>query len=436
MFSSFSIFSPKGDLLVYRTFRPGTARNDTLHYGQRIVASKLIDEYPLVEINSTHFASIVTEKKLVMAVGSMSDSNAAVQYVFLEQFASLMRQYFRLEETEITKNLALIHSLLDEIVDFGYPQFMDQDILRSYITGVKNSQQYTDPNEIAKITLTATGATSWRPENIIYQKNEIYLDVIESVNCLFSAEGNIMRADVTGVIRIDCRLSGMPQCKLGINEKIGASLPESAKPGATGMVSLDDVRFHHCVRLSERNSEKVISFVPPDGVFDVMNYRISNIDGIVIPFKIAANIETLPDGRISLLVKVESLFKKEIEAKNVVLRWPVNAIRVSKQSDQQTAFSFNKAKIENGQCLVWGIGAIHGESTKTLTCEIEPASGGMGIIDSSKNGRAPFSLDFEVPMLTASGMKIKFLNITEKSNYPVKKWVAYQTKAGSFQHRI
>lgn len=59
--------------------------------------------------------------------------------------------------------------------------------------------------------------TSWRPEGIVHRKNEIYIDVIENVNVLFSNKGTILRADVTGVIKLDSKLSGMPECKLGIN---------------------------------------------------------------------------------------------------------------------------------------------------------------------------------------------------------------------------
>lgn len=62
--------------------------------------------------------------------------------------------------------------------------------------------------------------TSWRPEGIVHKKNEIYIDVIEDVNVLFSAKGTILRADVSGVIKLKCLLSGMPECKLGMNDKL------------------------------------------------------------------------------------------------------------------------------------------------------------------------------------------------------------------------
>lgn len=37
-------------------------------------------------------------------------------------------------------------------------------------------------------------------------------------------------------------------------------------------IELDDVTFHQCVNLTRFNSEKTVSFVPPDGEFELMKY--------------------------------------------------------------------------------------------------------------------------------------------------------------------
>ena len=41
----------------------------------------------------------------------------------------------------------------------------------------------------SKITIQATGATSWRRSDVKYRKNEAFVDVIETVNLLMSKEG-------------------------------------------------------------------------------------------------------------------------------------------------------------------------------------------------------------------------------------------------------
>ena len=70
------------------------------------------------------------------------------------------------------------------------------------------------------MTSQATGETSQRAEGLVYKKNEVYLDVIESVNVLISFKGTILRADVAGSVKVKCQLTGMPECKFGMNDKL------------------------------------------------------------------------------------------------------------------------------------------------------------------------------------------------------------------------
>ena len=45
--------------------------------------------------------------------------------------------------------------------------------------------------------------------------------------------------------------------------------------GKTKSVELEDVKFHQCVRLSRFDNDRTISFIPPDGEFELMAYRLS-----------------------------------------------------------------------------------------------------------------------------------------------------------------
>lgn len=39
---------------------------------------------------------------------------------------------------------------------------------------------------------------------------------------------------------------------------------------------LDDVSFHPCIRFKRWESERVLSFIPPDGNFRLISYRVSS----------------------------------------------------------------------------------------------------------------------------------------------------------------
>lgn len=39
-------------------------------------------------------------------------------------------------------------------------------------------------------------------------------------------------------------------------------------------------------------------------------------------------------------------------------------------------------------------------------------------------------------MFTASGLRVRFLRVTEKSGYKPTKWIRYITKSGEYLHRL
>lgn len=52
---------------------------------------------------------------------------------------------------------------------------------------------------------------------------------------------------------------------------------------------LDDCNFHDCVRLDEFESSRTLSFLPPDGEFALLNYRITQ--EFRAPFRIFPTVE-------------------------------------------------------------------------------------------------------------------------------------------------
>ena len=113
----------------------------------------------------------------------------------------------------------------------------------------------------------------------------------------------MLRCDVAGRVVMKAFLSGMPDVKLGLNDK------------------LEDVTFHPCVNLGRFNAEGVVSFVPPDGEFELMKYRCT--EGIALPFKAVAMLTEKGRTRLEVAVKVKSAFPAKLWAGNVVITVPV-----------------------------------------------------------------------------------------------------------------
>ena len=70
--------------------------------------------------------------------------------------------------------------------------------LKTFITqqGVKSQTK----EEQAQITSQVTGQIGWRREGIKYRRNELFLDVLESVNLLMSPQGQVLSAHVAGKV--------------------------------------------------------------------------------------------------------------------------------------------------------------------------------------------------------------------------------------------
>ena len=93
------------------------------------------------------------------------------------------------------------------------------------ITSLRSRSPIKEPSHV---TSAVTGQVGWRREGIKYRRNEIFLDVLESVNLLMSQGGKVLSSHVAGRIAMKSYLSGMPECKFGMNDKIvGDSKPDN-----------------------------------------------------------------------------------------------------------------------------------------------------------------------------------------------------------------
>ena len=88
--------------------------------------------------------------------------------------------------------------------------------------------------------MAVTNAVSWRSEGIKHRKNEIFLDVVEKLNLLVSANGTVLRSEILGSLQMRSYLSGMPELKLGLNDKLlmESSGRRTGKGRAVEMLSL------------------------------------------------------------------------------------------------------------------------------------------------------------------------------------------------------
>lgn len=240
----------------------------------------------------------IRHNNLYLLALTKKNTNAAEILLFLHRIVEVFTEYFKeLEEESIRDNFVVIYELLDEMLDFGYPQTTETKILQEYITQESHKLEVQPRPPIA-----VTNAVSWRSEGIRYRKNEVFLDVVESLNLLVSSQGNVLRSEILGAVKMKCYLSGMPELRLGLNDKVMFETTGRATRGKA--VEMEDVKFHQCVRLSRFENDRTISFIPPDGEFELMSYRLNTQVKPLI--WVECIVESHSGSRIEYMLKVRA----------------------------------------------------------------------------------------------------------------------------------
>ncbi|GAB7362418.1 hypothetical protein MBLNU230_g2741t1 [Neophaeotheca triangularis] len=439
MLSGVLLFNQKGELLILRSFRQDMRPRLADVFRIQVISNSQIRS-PILTLGSTTFSHIKSENIYIVGV-SKGNVNSALVFEFLYKLVALGKSYFgRFDEEAVKSNFVMVYELLDEILDFGYPQNTETETLKMYITteGVKSEQALEDSS---KITMQATGALSWRRDNIKYRKNEAFVDVIEDVNLLVSASGTVLRADVNGAIEMRAYLSGTPECKFGLNDRLtlgdagldtslggptGNMVGNKATKAAAGSVSLEDVSLHQCVKLSNFTNDRTISFIPPDGSFQLMTYRAT--ENVNLPFKVQAIVNEVGKTKVEYSIAIRANYGSKLFATNVVVKipTPLNTASTTLRTSQ------GKAKYEPSENnIVWKIARFTGQSEFVLSAEAALTS----MTNQKAWSRPPLSLNFSLLMFTSSGLLVRYLKVFEKSNYSSVKWVRYMTRAGSYEIR-
>ena len=253
----------------------------------------------------------------------------------LTRLTKLFKDYLGvLSEESIRTNFILVYELLDEIIDFGYPQVTNTESIKSYVfnapilvkssvgapgsaAAAASSSSGGGAGKIFDLNPKTTPSTSVdKPINYVEKsgkhKNEIFVDIYERISITFNTNGYILNSNIDGTIQMKSYLAGNPELKLALNEDLvigkqvaggaggaGARVPQYAG----GCVEIDDVNFHECAKLTDFDTLRILSFQPPDGEFVLMNYRITG-DTFRAPFRVFPFFELISPYKVELIIKV------------------------------------------------------------------------------------------------------------------------------------
>jgi AP-4 complex subunit mu-1 len=393
----------------------------------------------------------------------------------LERIAKVFKDYCGvLTEESIRKNFILLYELLDEMIDYGYPQSTSTETLKMYVhnepvavaapsatnSGILTSKRTVSSTAVQRpISLLSTGGSGGE------KKNEIYVDILERLTVLFNANGYVLNSTIDGCIQMKSYLQGNPGLRFALNEDlvVGKENATGGYGGGGPALVLDDCNFHECANLDDFETGRTVALIPPEGEFVVMNYRITS--EFRAPFRIFPTLTEESQYKVELFLRVRADIPEKNHGTNVVIRFPVpkTATTVIPEVGAESGIGSGGSGLRGGSVgggaaqlasataaaaglgqtaeydskerqVVWTIKKFQGGQEHTLRTRI---SLGQPSGSTLRKELGPISATFEIPMYNVSNLQVKYLKIAETSkNFKPHRWVRYVSTSNSYVCRL
>ncbi|XP_053655012.2 AP-3 complex subunit mu-1 isoform X1 [Cherax quadricarinatus] len=416
MIHSLFIINSSGDVFMEKHWKSVIPRSICDYFFDAQRKANNNEDIPPVITTPHHYLISVLRSNLFFIAVCMTEVPPLFVIEFLHRVVDTFEDYFgECTESIIKEHYVVVYELLDEMLDNGFPLATESNILKELIK---------PPNILRTIANTVTGKSNvsgtlptgqlsnvpWRRSGVKYTNNEAYFDVTEEVDAIIDKSGATVAAEIQGYIDCCIKLSGMPDLTLTfINPRL-----------------FDDVSFHPCVRLKRWESERVLSFVPPDGNSRLLSYHIGSQSVVAIPVYIRHNISfrDVGGGRLDITVGPKQTMGRAVEG--VVLEVPMpKCVLNCNLTVSQGKYTFDSVS----KVLRWELGRIDPTKLPNMRGNISVQSGSP-----PPESNPTVNVQFTITQLALSGLKVNRLDIYGEKYKPFK-GVKYITKAGRFQVR-
>ncbi|KAH9991663.1 mu-adaptin 3 [Russula compacta] len=214
-----------------------------------------IDPVLLVALPDTPTACChLQHRSLTFLCPISGDIDPLYAFTFIRTFLDILIEYFG--------------ELLEEVLDAGgHPLTTSPNALRDIVLPPSLITKILSVTGVSGVSGPTTNSLSafsspipWRKTGVRYNNNEIYFDMVETLDAVVNKNGAIVTSSVLGRVDVNCKLSG-------------ACLNTRPPPDPYECHTITEPSFHPCVRLNRFARSKSLSFVPPDGRFTLMEYR-------------------------------------------------------------------------------------------------------------------------------------------------------------------
>jgi AP-3 complex subunit mu len=393
---------------------------------------------------------------VLLAVVTQEEPPLAIFELLDRVYQVLSRYLGEVNEDTLRQNFSTVYLLLDEMIDSGLPFTTELNSLESIIA---------QPSAIGKVVQVVSGSSStvlsdvppdqaragqagssaltmgaissalgvsnttqiggassevwWRRQNVVYASNEVYIDIVESIDCICDGKGQMVSGGVGGNIQVNSKLSGLPEVLLTLRN-----------PSV-----LQNVSFHPCVRLHRFERDRALSFTPPDGEFTLASYWIPDTT-LTMPFNFSVSVQWHAEhGKLQITASPKLAVAMQ-NKQMLIDKFCVNVrLPHSIASANLECQGGNIRLDESSRMVVWHIGKLAGQENKaegTLSYSTDPKDNSP-IIPSEEKCTA--QLAFVVKGWAISGVRLDSCDVSGTSYTPYKA-SRYTTTSGKMDFRI
>ncbi|XP_035292915.1 AP-3 complex subunit mu-1 isoform X2 [Cricetulus griseus] len=371
MIHSLFLINCSGDIFLEKHWKSVVSQSVCDYFFEAQEKAADVENVPPVISTPHHYLISIYRDKLFFVSVIQTEVPPLFVIEFLHRVADTFQDYFgECSEAAIKDNVVIVYELLEEMLDNGFPLATESNILKELIK---------PPTILRSVVNSITGSTVF--------------------------------AEIQGVIDACIKLSGMPDLSLSfMNPRL-----------------LDDVSFHPCIRFKRWESERVLSFIPPDGNFRLISYRVSSQNLVAIPVYVKHSIsfkENSSCGRFDITIGPKQNMGKTIEGITVTVHMPKVVLNMN-LTPTQGSYTFDPVT----KVLAWDVGKITPQKLPSLKGLVNLQSGAP-----KPEENPSLNIQFKIQQLAISGLKVNRLDMYGEKYKPFK-GVKYVTKAGKFQVR-
>uniref|UniRef100_A0ABI7ZZT5 AP-3 complex subunit mu-1 n=1 Tax=Felis catus TaxID=9685 RepID=A0ABI7ZZT5_FELCA len=383
MIHSLFLINCSGDIFLEKHWKSVVSQSVCDYFFEAQEKAADVENVPPVISTPHHYLISIYRDKLFFVSVIQTEVPPLFVIEFLHRVADTFQDYFgECSEAAIKDNVVIVYELLEEMLDNGFPLATESNILKELIK---------PPTILRSVVNSITGSSNvgdtlptgqlsnipWRRAGVKYTNNEAYFDVVEEIDAIIDKS--------------------------------------------------DDVSFHPCIRFKRWESERVLSFIPPDGNFRLISYRVSSQNLVAIPVYVKHCIsfkENSSCGRFDITIGPKQNMGKTIEGITVTVHMPKVVLNMN-LTPTQGSYTFDPVT----KVLTWDVGKITPQKLPSLKGLVNLQSGAP-----KPEENPSLNIQFKIQQLAISGLKVNRLDMYGEKYKPFK-GVKYVTKAGKFQVR-